>query len=343
MQAERRAALVLLSTTVIWGSTFFSSKLGLAAIAERSPATGALAGAMVYMALRFLLACALFAACLPRSVRRLGVPTIKATFWVALPGFFGIALQNVSLPGGSSAMVAFLTSLTVVTVPLLGWVVFREKLTRSLWIGGAIALAGIVIMTRPWTGKVGVPEICALSCAVVFGAQMLLVNHFTPKHNPEAMTLGLLLHYLWMSVAVLALLPDGRALLDPKAIVSLFEPLAEGTPMARYAVAWTVPYLTVFGSIVAVWAFMKYQKDMPATRAAIIYCFEPVLAAVIPWTLGFEALKGVDVAGGVVILAGNLACEALRRGETAPAPGPSPVRAAGASPPGTTAPPNPGR
>lgn len=332
MHVERRATLWLLATTFIWGSTFFTMKIAQEAI-ETAVGRTWLAG-VLFMALRFALATLIFTAILPRTWSRLRGPLLRDSFIVSLPGVVGIGLQLLALRSGSSAMVAFITSLTVVTVPVIGWIFLRQRLTPALWIGGVVALVGVTVMTNPFSGAFGRPEVFSLIGTVLFGFQIHFINHYTRKHDPEAVTLGAFVHSVWVCVLFLLVVPGGRELLDPDTLVRLFEPIDHPNPLQRWAFAWVFPYQALFASVIAFWVMMRFQRDVPATRAAIIYCLEPVFAAVLAWVFIHEGMKGFEIAGGALILAGNLACEWLRRSE-----GPLPVRPEEAMPQGTPAPP----
>ena len=330
MNRERTATLWLVATTVIWGSTFFTMKIAQEAI-ERSAGKTWLAG-VLFLALRFALATVLFTAILPRVWTRLKWPVFRDSIAVSLPGIVGIGLQMLSLRYISSAMVAFITSLTIVTVPLIGWAFLRSKLTPALWIGGAIALSGVCVMTDPFSGSFGWPGIATLVATVLFGFQIHFIDHYTRKHDPEAVTLGAFIHSVWASVLFLLCLPEGRALLNPDTLLGLFAPIEDPNPLKRWAFAWVLPYQVAFASVGAFWVMMRFQRDVPPTRVAIIYCLEPVFAAVLAWMFVSEGMRGYEIAGAAIILAGNLACELLRRSEA-----PLPVRPEEAMPPGTPA------
>jgi drug/metabolite transporter (DMT)-like permease len=57
----------------------------------------------------------------------------------------------------------------------------------------------------------------------------------------------------------------------------------------------------------------RYQRDIPATRASVIYMIEPVIAALFAVMVDGEPMTARKVLGGAVIVAGNLACELMGR------------------------------
>lgn len=337
MHSERRATLWLLATTVIWGSTFFSMKMGLGAI-EAAAGRATWHSGLLFLTLRFALATVLLSVILPRAWRALHRSAFVDSFIVSIPGVVGIALQAAALREGSSATVAFITSLTIVTVPVIGWIFLRQRLTPALWIGAILALSGVFIMTDPLSGGFGWPEVFTLIGTILFGFQIHFINHYTRKHDPEAITLGAFIHSVWACAAILLLTSEGRHLLDPDTLVRLFQPVDDPDPIRRWAIAWTIPYHAIFASVVAFLVMMRFQREVPATRAVIIYCLEPVFAAWLAWLVAKEGMRPHELVGAGLVIAGNLACEWLRRNE-----GPVPARPEEAMPPGTPAPPPPGR
>lgn len=332
MPSERRAAVLLVATTAIWGSTFPTMKLADQAIHRNLQDTWAEAG-LFFLGLRFLLGGALFAAIFPRAARALTRRIFVDSLWVALPGIAGIALQFVALRAGSSAMVAFITSLTIVTVPLIGRLVFNERLPRSLGAGALLALAGVFILTNPVGGGFGRDEILAGIGTLLFGLQIHLINRYTRRHDPGAMTFGVFLHFAWVSAALLALTPQGRAMMQPAFLSGVLGPGPDGPWWRQYAMAWILPYHAGIATVVAFGIALRYQRDVPATRAAVIYCLEPVWTVVIAW--GFrEPVTLLQIAGGAVVIAGNLVCELWRPPPREPAvPEAAALPAAKAPPP----------
>lgn len=335
MHAERRATIWLLATTFIWGSTFFSMKLGQEAIGLAAGAETWHAG-LLFLTLRFTLATVLLSVLLPRAWRFLTGPAFRDSIIVSLPGVIGIALQAIALRDGSSATVAFITSLTIVTVPVIGWFFLRQRLTPALWIGAVLSLAGVFVMTDPLSGGFGWPEILTLIGTILFGFQIHFINHYTRKHDPEAVTLGAFIHSVWACLLILAALPEGRHLLEPSTLSRLLVPVQDPDPVVKWAVFWTIPYHALFASVVAFLVMMRFQRDVPATRAVVIYCLEPVFAAWLAWWIAGEGMAWHQVVGAGYIMFGNLACEWLRRNE-----GPVPPRPEEAMPPRTPAGPPP--
>lgn len=304
MKPPQKATLYLFLTTWIWGSTFVAGKIGLDAMAKL--ASSEFLGVLWLNSARMILAVALFAILVPKSVRRFRRAECANSFWIAFPAAIGIAINGWGLSKGEPTVTAFLTNLTVVFTPIVGYLLFRQRASASLVLGVVLAFAGVFVMTNPTGGHLGWPEVAVLGSAILFTIQIHLIERLTPGRDPEAMTLGLMLHLGWLSLLPIAI--AGRSMLTPEFLRRAWVP----------EIVWSTVYLSLFASVVAMWVFMRYQKEIPATRAAVIYCFEPVFTAVFAWMILHEPMGWRKLAGGALILVGNLACELVK-----PTPPPS--------------------
>jgi drug/metabolite transporter (DMT)-like permease len=305
MDPARRATLWLLAMCAIWGSSFFSMKLGQEGLAR---ATGPAGAASALLLLRFLAAAILFVPLFPAAVRGLTRGTVAWGLALSVPFYAGFLLQVMGLGETSSTVSAFLTNLTVVLTPLLGRFVFRESLSRANLAGAAVALAGVFVLTNPGGGGFGRGEFLTIGCAAAFAVQIQLTHVATRRASPEGVTFVMFVAATAYSAATLAALGVPAS--------ALVRGLGE-----RH-VAWTVLYNAVVCSVAAITIMNRFQREIPPTRAAVLYTLEPVFAAAFAAAAG-EPVGARQAAGGAVIVGGNLLCEALKpraSGEEAPAP-----------------------
>jgi drug/metabolite transporter (DMT)-like permease len=301
MTPARRATLWLLAMCAIWGSTFFTMKLGTQGLRT---AVGA-AAPSAFLFLRFLLAAALFPLLFPRVLRELRPAAAAGGALLSVPFYAGFLLQVTGLESTASTVSAFLTNLTVVLTPLLGFLFFRERLPAANVLGALVALAGVYVLTNPRGGGFGPGERLTTACALAFAFQIQLTGVVTRRHPPEAVTFVMFLCAVAFSGGTLVALG-----VSPAA-------LARG--LAGRHAAWTVVYTATVCSIVAITIMNRYQREIPATRAAVIYTLEPVFAALFASVfVAEEPLTARQFLGGGIILAGNLACELIRRPPSPP-------------------------
>jgi drug/metabolite transporter (DMT)-like permease len=187
----------------------------------------------------------------------------------------------------------------VAITPLLGRLYFGERPGPPVLVGGLVSLAGVWILTNPAGGAFGRGELLTLACAVAFSLQIQLTNVVTKKHPPEGITLVMFACATLFSGILLLARGVGAA------------DLARG--LGERHVAWTVLYTAGACSVAAMWALNRFQRDITPTRAALLYTLEPVFAAVFAATLEGQEMTARKIAGGAVILGGNLLCELLAR------------------------------
>src|SRR5262245_1314312 len=114
---ERRATVWLVLLTLVWGSSFFSMKRGIAGM---EPFVGAAAAPTAFLLFRFSLAALLYPLVFPRVLRGLDRRTILDGLLLAVPFYAGFVLQVSGLPRTTATVSAFLTNLTVVSTPVVG-------------------------------------------------------------------------------------------------------------------------------------------------------------------------------------------------------------------------------
>jgi drug/metabolite transporter (DMT)-like permease len=292
---ERRASFWLVGLTVVWGSSFFSMKLGMAGM---EPHVGLAAAPTAYLLFRFALAAALYPLVFPKVLRRLDRRTILDGLLLAAPFYVGFILQASGLPRTTATVSAFLTNLTVISTPLVGRLFFREALRGQVLLGAALALVGVAVLTNPTGGGLGWGEVLTAASALAFAFQVQGTNRVTRRSDPEAVTFVMFLSAVVLSAATLLVLG-----VPPAAFVRSLR----GTD-----VAWTGVLNAVLCSVVAITVMNRWQREITPTRAVVIYSLEPVFAAILAAAFGGESLTWRVWAGGAIVLLGNWVCEARR-------------------------------
>ncbi|MGL4406289.1 MAG: DMT family transporter, partial [Notoacmeibacter sp.] len=135
-----QANLCLLAAGAIWGGGFVAQSTAMEHV-----------GPMVFTATRFLCA---FLAILPfalREQKQAAVP-LGALPWplfisVGIFLFIATASQQYGLLTTSVSNSGFLTGLYVVFVPVIGFILFKDRPHFAIWPGAALALAGIYLLT----------------------------------------------------------------------------------------------------------------------------------------------------------------------------------------------------
>ena len=219
----------------------------------------------------------------------------------------GLVLQHVGLDRTSEAVSAFLTSLTVLFVPIILTVVLRKPPAAVMWLGVALATAGVWLLTGAATGFAA-GELLGLGCAFTFSLYILAVNAAAKTENPWRMTAGQFL-VVGIACAAQASLVTGGSNMSPAAAWRVV-----GSGPAVWA---NLLALAAFPTIGAFTLLNFFQPRIDATRAALIYLVEPVVAAVYAYFAAGRALHPRALAGAGLILVANVLVELLSaRGRT---------------------------
>ena len=259
---------------------------------------GLAAAPSAFLFLRFLAALIFAAILFPKAFRHLSGRTVGGGVLLSLPFYAGFILQVTGLRETSSTVSAFLTSLMVVFTPLLGRLFFRERLSWSLLVGAGISLGGILLLTNP-SGGLHWGEMITLASALAFALQIQMTNVITRKHHPEAITLVMFACATLFSGATLLVLRVPAADLARSV----------GAPH----VVWTVLYTALFCSVIAIAVLNRCQREISATRAAVLYLLEPLFAGLFASLFVGEELTARTILGGGIIIMGNLICELVGR------------------------------
>lgn len=275
--------LVWLILCLIWGTTWFFIKIGLA---DLPPIT--------FSAARFLLAVAI----LGPLIRLSGFVMPKtAPEWklIALTGFLQFSLNYSAVFWSeqyiTSGLAAVLQSMITVFGLVLAWVFLpSEKITKRKITGVALGMIGVAVI---FVDQLRVEDWMAFAgcVAVVLGAYAAAQSSILIK----AKGVGLHPASLVFSQMICGLPP-----------IIIYALVREGNPL-RLNWSWTaigsVLYLSVAGTIAAFWLYYWLLGRIESTRAMMISLVTPLLAVVIGAIVLGETLPPQTFFGGLMIIA----------------------------------------
>jgi drug/metabolite transporter (DMT)-like permease len=303
-QAERTATFALLTATLFWGCGFTWAKAAGAAVNARAGLPqGAPLGPIWLLALRFALAGALWMLIFPAARRGWTLRSVGRS--AAAGAFLATALvtQHLGLDRSSEAITAFLTSLTILFVPLLMTLALRRPPPRILWVGVVLAIAGVWLMTGASPAGLGLGEILALACAVLFSLHLISVNLVMEHDDPARMAPGQFFTVAAITATTCLFLRNGPQSLVPARIVQLAIAPEIGLNLALMVVLVTVG---AFG------LQTHFQPRLDPTRAALLYLVEPIFASLYAWIAIGRGLAPVAAGGAALILVANVLVELLQ-------------------------------
>lgn len=285
----RAAWLVLLAANLVYATSYAATRVVLEDV---PPATLALA--------RLLLGGAVlvpFARRLP-----LGVPLDRGeALQVRLMGLLGFgaafALGNWGLERSTATNAALLITLEPTSLMLLGPLLLGERLTRHEAIGGALTVAGALLVVSdglPGLGGGLFPhwrgDALLVLSALAYASYSLLGRRVLVRHGAAPVTLRSL---LWG--------------------IPLLVPLAAAEWLGGQRPAWTLPavagtlYLSVVITALGYLAWNWALERVPASRAAAFLNVQPVAGALLGVLLLGEPLSAFTLLGGALVVVGLVA------------------------------------
>lgn len=224
-------------------------------------------------------------------------PLTPITKWTVLAGAIcgivlciAINLQQFGLLTTSVANASFITSLYVIIVPIACLVLFKQKTSAFVWIGVAVAMTGIYFLSLSGGFDINVGDILVFGCAIAFSAQILVISHFSPRHNVLALACAQFYTVFLISI-VMAFIFETPAMSD----------LVAAAPF--------VLYTGVLSSGVAYILQMKAQKTTAPTVAAVLFSFEGVVATITGWIVLSQVLTPREILGCALILVAILVAQ----------------------------------
>ena len=274
MSPKRRAELLLILTTMIWGGTFSAIKNGLG---EASP--------LILMGSRFALAALCFSLVFPRIWRNLNRRSLTGGLILGILMFLGYGLQTLGLKETTASRSGFITYTFALYTPFLQFLILKRKPALKNLIGLGIVFSGLFLISRPGGGPVGRGDILTLGGALATAFYVIFLDIIARKHDTFLLTA--------LQFIVCA------------AMSFLLAPLTE-TPYIRWTpnLIGSLLYLALLGSVVAIALMTRFQKDLTPTRAVLLYALEPLFALLFAALLLGERLSFPEAAGCGLILAG---------------------------------------
>lgn len=262
---------------VIWGATFSLVRESLAGTDPH-----------LYLLLRFALAAAVTALVFRGRIDLRDRPTFFKGLALGAVLYLGFIFQTIGLAHTGAARSGFLTALYIVLVPLLLALHRRRRPSLRALAATVAALGGVAWMSGPDLvagGWLGLGEVLTLACAVFFALQILLAGALPVPGRVWTLHFWQLATVAVLGAAGWLLLGEPRVQVDVQLGVSLL-------------------FTGVLGSVLALGLQLRWQPETTPERAAIVYSFEPVFAALTAWLLLGERLGAAEIGGGALILAG---------------------------------------
>jgi drug/metabolite transporter (DMT)-like permease len=225
-------------------------------------------------------------------------PSLRQVGWLILAGaLFGIevSLWGAAVTHTTVTNATLLANLTPIFAAAFGWLVFRERLSRPVVAGIAIALSGAVLLAlaRAQAGEGPARsaqeglfgDALGFSAAIGYAGYLLIVRALGGKVG-----VGAVMFWATASAAVVSLITS----------TALHEPL-----MAHSISGWAM--LVALGVVVQVGGqgLIAYGVGrLPIAISTVLIWMQPIVAAVLSWIMFGEELTPLALGGAALVLAG---------------------------------------
>src|ERR671911_2286811 len=272
------ALLALIAVTAVWGYTFVPMKDAVA-----------LYPLFASLTVRFLIASLVLAVPAAGRLGGLGRRGWVAGAALGLLLALGYALQTAGFERTTVSSAGFITGLYVVFTPLLGLLLFRTRVGSAVWLGVALAVGGLALLSGVGAGD-PVGDLLVLAGSAAYSLQIALMERYAPRYDPVAFTqAGMLAAFAGFAVVAVALgqveIPRGWTVWGALIVTGVFA--------------------SALGFLVQTWA----QRRISASRTAIAFALEPVFAGIFGFWLAGDRLGAVGWTGCALIMAGVLVAQ----------------------------------
>ncbi len=272
--------LSLVFVTIIWGITFVLVK---DALNDAPP--------FYFATMRFGVATIL---CIILLRKKLFTCTKIELIGGAICGIFlfsGYAFQNFGLMNTTASKSAFITSVSVLIVPILLVLFKLQKVNKKIWASVILATIGLYLLVLP-SGGLNFGDILTSGCALSFAIHIIYQDLYIKKDIR-------IIPFLFIQSMFVTIISFFNA--------QIFEP---------QGVIWSndlfiAIFITgVFATFIALLLMISAQKILTPSETAIIFSAEPLFAAL------FATIFAGEVLGIWGWIGGGLICIAVAYGES---------------------------
>ena len=273
---------LLVLSSILWGSSFVSAKIGLAYI-----------NPFDFVFLRLAIAASvLFVVLVSRGRFRFALLKQRSVWFLGILNGVAFILQYVGLEFTTAAKTALLVDLNVVIVAILSWWLFQESFGKRKQIGVLLGIVGAVMITTngdlsTLMGGQLLGDVFVFSGGVIWAFFTVHHKQILMEEDQDAIQLSAMV----MMSTTLVLLPPAVIV---GSLTSLNIPIQGWALVGYMAVACTVlPY--------AMW--IVALKSVTVTVASVVGMLEIVAAMVLSWIFIGEVYNTTTLLGAILVLA----------------------------------------
>ena len=291
MKKQLSGILILMSTTIIWGSAFIAQSVSMDKI-----------GPFTFQSIRcFLAVLFLF----PASALFSGGngfwegwknPALwKAGLICGAALFVAASLQQVGLVYTDAGKAGFITAMYIVLVPVIG-LFLRRKPPKTIVLSVLLAVVGLYLLSCMGASGINLGDLLLMGCALAFAVQITIIDRVSQELD------GLRLNCIQALVVTVLSLPPML--------------LTEAVEEAGILACWpSLAFAGILSMGVAYTLQIVGQKHLEPAAASLIMSLESVIAALGGWLVLKETMTRWELTGCALVFAAVILSQLSPAGE----------------------------
>ena len=270
-----------LITTFIWGTAFIAQDTGMDNI-----------GPLTFNSSRFFVG---FLTILPfailieknkikKEIEKNSKLFIKYLIFKGVSLFLGTFLQQAALQYTNIANAAFFTVFYVPFVPIILFIIYKEKVHWSIWPSIALCIVGVYLLTDFSDAEIMLGDTLVIFCSIFWALHIIFAGKFMQNFNIPVFYAALQAAFVF-SLSIL--------------FAFLFEEVILSNIFLELG---SILYAGALSGGIAFTLQMYAQINIEEAPAAIIYSLEGVFAAIAGWIILDQFLKFNNIIGCLLIL-----------------------------------------
>ena len=198
--------------------------------------------------------------------------------------FLGTFLQQAALQYTNIANAAFFTVFYVPFVPIILFIIYKEKVHWSIWPSIALCIVGVYLLTDFSDAEIMLGDTLVIFCSIFWALHIIFAGKFMQNFDIPIFYAALQAAFVFSLSIFFAL---------------IFEEIILSNILLELS---SILYAGVLSGGVAFTLQMYAQKNIEEAPAAIIYSLEGVFAAIAGWIILDQFLKFNNIIGCILIL-----------------------------------------
>lgn len=232
--------------------------------------------------------------------------------WFLLLGVGGVGLMQWSyanavanLPVGVALLIQYTA---IILVPIASLLLFKTKVSKRLWLGVALVLSGLVVVSHIWQGGLSVIGLVYAAIAALATTVYYMVGEHVHKTRDAFST-------LFYSMLVSALMWVGLSRFWTFDFNRFAIQLDLGGNLAGTIIpAWVIfAWLGIMGSFVPLYLTYAALPHLSATGVGIMSTTETIFGFLFAYLWLGERIDGLQTLGGLLVIAGIVIAQISRR------------------------------